>query len=174
MKPGGAVATFDRIALGGAAIACMAIAVMMICGMAARGFALPILFADEYGGYLMAALVFLALPTVTLDRKHIRASFLLDALPPLKRQWLVVFSDIILLAYAVAFIWLGWRIFATSLAGGLRSQGLMNTPMYIPQFFMVAGLFLHAISCVVKVFVSIKRAYHPEGRDTFETGDASE
>lgn len=130
----------DRMSLIAAGVAACSIVVMVTTGVIMRALGQPLLFADEYSGFLMAAMVFLALPAVTRDRTHISAEFLVTLATPRMRWALGILADVLLLFYTVALLWLSARLNLESYEAGLRSQGLMSTPIFIPQIAMVIGL----------------------------------
>lgn len=143
------------IAAGGASCA---IVVIVTTGVFMRALGRPLLFADEYSGFLMAALVFLALPAVTRERTHIFAEFPAMLAPPRVQMMLRILSDLLLLGYTAVLLWLAVRLTAGSYADGLRSQGLMSTPLFIPQTAMVVGLALMVLRGGLNLGFSIRNA----------------
>ncbi len=146
----------EQASLYFAALALAAITVMVTAAIVTRTFGLPLHFADEYGAYLMAASVFLALPAITAHREHLAAEFLVAMCGPRGKARLRVLSDLALLLFSLVLLAVGTRMTWVSYAQGLRSQGLMITPLYIPQAAMVAGFLLLVLSAALQVAVSIR------------------
>lgn len=160
-----AVAAYlNRVPLAAAAIACMAIVVMVTCGIITRSAGYSLLFANEYSEYLMAASVFLALPAVTLARKHLAADFLVHMCGPRTRSLLLLLSDIVLFVYALALFGIAVRVVWVSYAQSLRSQGLMMTPLFVPQTAMLLGLLLLVLAAGLQAAIAVRDAARPADR----------
>lgn len=168
-QPSGAVADrlavvaawLDRIPLALAGAACALIVVMVTCDIVTRSAGYSLLFANEYGEYLMAAGVFLALPAVTLAREHLAAEFLVVMCGPRTRTLLRLLSDVVLFAYALALFGVALRVVWVSYTHGLRSQGLMMTPLFVPQTAMLLGLLLLVLCAGLQAAIAIRAAARP-------------
>lgn len=63
----------------------------------------PFAFTEEFVGLLFAALVFLALPYVTLQCKHIQVTLVTDLFPPRLRRFTDVVSHLLVLLFCLWF-----------------------------------------------------------------------
>lgn len=140
-----------------AALALAGITLMVMAAIVTRTFGFPLHFANEYGEYLMAASVFLALPAITARREHLAAEFLVVLCGPRGRARLRLLADVVLMLFSIGLLALTARMAWVSYAQELRSQGLMSTPMYIPQAAMVAGCLLLLMSATLQVTISFGR-----------------
>lgn len=154
-------AWLDRIPLALAGAALALIVVMVTSDIITRSAGYSLLFANEYGEYLMAASVFLALPAVTLARAHLAAEFLVVRCGPRTRTLLRLLSDIVLFVYALALFGIALRMVWVSYAQGLRSQGLMMTPLFVPQTAMLLGLLLFVLCAGLQAAIAIRGAARP-------------
>lgn len=121
------------------------VAIIIVAHIVARVFGSHIPSADEFAAWAMAASFFLALPDALFKGIHIRVTLLLQHVPlPLARV-----LDIFSTSFALAlFAWAAWYIFGytyDSYAYGVRSQGILPTPLWIPQTAMACGACLMAI-----------------------------
>lgn len=154
-------ASLDRIPLTVAGAACGLIVIMVTCGIVTRSAGYSLLFANEYGEYLMAACVFLALPAVTRAREHLAAEFLVVVCGPRMKTLLRLLSDVTLFVYSLALFGIAVRVVWVSYTQVLRSQGLMTTPLFVPQTAMLIGLLLLAASAGLQATITIRAAARP-------------
>ncbi len=149
-------ACLDALALRVSAICCGVIAVMVTGGIIGRGFGYPLMFADEYSSYLMAACAFLALPAVTSSGEHLVADFLLTRFGAAGQVRLRMLADAVLLVFVLSLLAVAVRVVWVSFEDGLRSQGLMSTPLWVPQSAMLVGLLLCSVSATVRFAGAIR------------------
>jgi len=85
----------------------------------------PLPFTEELVGLFFSALIFLALPYVTLHRQHIEVTLLTDRFPPALRRWtdrvangLVILFAVWFGTYAFDFVLVSYQVQArTDIAG---------------------------------------------------------
>jgi TRAP-type C4-dicarboxylate transport system permease small subunit len=121
------------------------VAIIIVLHIAARFLGTHIPSADEFAAWSMAASVFLALPDALFKGAHIRVTLLLHKVPLGVARVLDVVSTSMAL---VIFVWGAWYIFEytyESYTYNVRSQGILPTPLWIPQIAMVYGSSLMAI-----------------------------
>ncbi len=133
----------DRLSLYGGVLAGVLtiVALILVCAeMVVRGmFSKTLYITEEYTGYLMAALTFLALAYTLRDKSHIRMVFLHEILKGRAR------TIVDLYAFAVGFIFCAiltyncWDFFLDSIRTGTRSMQISATPLAYPHFFMPLG-----------------------------------
>ena len=127
--------------LAAAAIAVTTVLVVYDVGLATLR--LPTYISTEFGPFLMAAIVFFALPLVTRTGQHIRADFLEKPLGA--RTWAIlnVFaSGVLFVLYAAVLLGVAAHLTYGSFMAGERTQGVLRTPLWIPQLGMTFGLLL--------------------------------
>jgi TRAP-type C4-dicarboxylate transport system permease small subunit len=121
------------------------VAAIIVAHIFARFFGSHLPSADEFAAWSMAASFFLALPDALFKGAHIRVTLLLLNVPLRFARLLDVVSTSFAL---VLFAWAAWHIGAytyDSYSYDVRSQGILPTPLWIPQMAMVYGSCLTAI-----------------------------
>ena len=100
------------------------------------------LVADEYSGYLMVATVFLGLAFTLRTEGHIRISLLTVRLPDAWRRGFDLGATLFALAlclylfrHMTAMVYDTWQL-------GMEADSIAETPLYLPQLSMLAGLLL--------------------------------
>lgn len=122
------------------------IAVLILAQIAGRLFGFLIPSADEFAGFSMAASTFLALAYALRHGDHIRVSLLIGRLG-VRSRWIVE-----IWCSALATLCLGYFAFhAVEMAWeshlfGDVAQGLIKTPLWIPQSAMALGLCLMTLA----------------------------
>lgn len=97
---------------------------------------------EEYSGYLMAALTFLALGYTLREKGHIRMTFLHNVFQGRSRLILDMICYVIGFAFSAVLTWVTFLFFWDSFVSGTRSMQISETWLAIPQFFLPAGAFL--------------------------------
>jgi len=121
------------------------------------GFGKTLYIAEEYSGYLMAGMTFIALAYTLKDKSHIRMVFLHSVLKGKSRVLLDVY------AYAVGFVFSSvltytmFLFFWDSIMTNSKSMQISETPLAIPQFFLPLGSLLLALQFAVELANSILR-----------------
>jgi len=103
------------------------------CGIALTGlvalaaimryvFHAPFAFTEELVGLLFSALVFLALPYVTLNRKHIHVTLLSDLLPAQVRRVTGLLGDLLVVVFCIWFGTYAWQFAEFSFELGARTD----------------------------------------------------
>lgn len=113
-----------------------------------RLFGVSLQGADEYGGYVLAALTAIGAAYALLERAHTRIEILIDRFPAVLRAALNTVSAV---AMALLGCFLAWRA-TMALLESLEYRSLsgtpLMTPLWIPQAFWVAGMILFALVAV--------------------------
>jgi len=121
-------------------------------------FKLPTYLSSEIGPFLMAAMVFFAVPMVTHDETHIRADFF-DAFFPVKMRAIlrVFFSDPLFVVYAGVLLFIACQMTWNGYVSGERTQNLLRTPLWIPQLAMILGLLALLLRTIVILVADAKK-----------------
>lgn len=110
----------------------------------------PTYVSMEISPFLMALIAFLSAPYVTATAKHIRADFLEASLSPKSRALIQLFlTNILFVLYAAVLLGIAVHLTANAFASGERTQGILRTPIWIPQLAMVLGLLVLFLRTIV-------------------------
>lgn len=148
----------ETAALAIGALSCGLLTILTILDIGLRPLNITFHVAGEMSGFLMAWLIFLTLPTVSRSRQHITADVFLSRFPPAVRRGFGRISDVTALLYVSALVWICGELTLSSLADNLRSQGILRTPIAIPQIGMMLGLALLWLRHAAFVLVQPHRA----------------
>jgi TRAP-type C4-dicarboxylate transport system permease small subunit len=139
----------SRIVETGAALS--GIAVLLILALVCvevvmrQGFNRSTMIADEIGGYLNVAVVFLGMAYTLREGGFIRVEILYERLAGSFRRAADLFSIVVSLAFTVA---LGWYLalhVAYAWQHGTRANSVLQTPEWLPQSVTVLGCILLAL-----------------------------
>ena len=118
-----------------------AMMVLVVIDIALRTFAgSSLLLTEEVSGYLLVVVAFLAMAEALKQGRHVRVELLARWLPPRLQARLEL---ILALAGLGAMIVVSWRsviMVYRSYIRGVKIPGILLTPVYLPQIFMVIGL----------------------------------
>ncbi len=125
------------------------IAVMVTVDVFLRKFAGTTLGgATEMAGFIFAVATALAYPFVLLDRANIRIDVVYTLLTPRVRAFLD-FAAMALLLYFISRLTLSvYGLFEKSWTANSKSVGVINIPLWIPQFFWVLGFALFTLTAL--------------------------
>lgn len=124
----------------------------------------PLGFADEVGGYLLAAIVFLGAAGAQRDGKHINVEVIYD--------WLVrrlggvarLAIDLASLVIVAGLTWQAVALVLSSYTWGARSMGVLHTPMWFPQVPLALGLGALWFQVFAQVLRSLREARSSSGK----------
>ena len=101
----------------------------------------PVVWVPEIVGYLMVALVFLALGETMLAGRHIKIDLVVGRLPRRVREIVELLTLTLSVGVAGFFTWHGVNTMLRSLDYGRRDAfGALNLPLWIPQVALPVGL----------------------------------
>lgn len=131
--------------IGGTAL--LLAAIMVTLDVLARKFlGVTMSGSDEISGYIFAGGTAWAFSYCAIHRSHIRIDALYNYLPRLARAILDVAGLSLLFFYVALLTKHGWAVFATSWAEDSVAISTLATPLWIPQFFWISGLFMFLIT----------------------------
>jgi TRAP-type C4-dicarboxylate transport system permease small subunit len=134
-----------------ASVAFVVMLVIIAVGTLSRYFlGRPLMFVDEYSGYLLVAMGFLAMVSAVKRDLHITVDIVTKALPEKPRAWLDVGAQCIGIFIAAVLFWLSLTFCYENYATHMLSSTIMETPLWIPQFFIPLGW------AVFVIFVGIR------------------
>lgn len=157
--------TLDRLIVGLATVsmAVAALAVLAMCFLVTGAvfvryvFGLPVVWVPEIVGYLMVALVFLALGETMLAGGHIKIDLFVGRLPKRPRDIIELLTLTLSIGVAGFFTWHGVNTMLRSLEYGRRDAfGALNLPLYIPQAALPVGL---SVLTLVVILLVCRKLY---------------
>lgn len=144
--------------LAGISLALIVVLVLAQIGGRLVGVLVPA--ADDYAGYCMAASLFLGLAHTFRAGEHVRVSLLVERLSGHRRRWLELWSLAAGAALVGYFAWFVADMTRDSFRFGDRSQGIVATPLWMPQSVLAVGLAVLLV-CLVDEFVHVFRGGAP-------------
>jgi TRAP-type C4-dicarboxylate transport system permease small subunit len=113
-------------------------------------FSVSIPWAEEIMLFLMVGCVFTGCCAVAWEGRQIRMDVVVSMLPPKLRDFLAVFSELVLIAAAAAVAAFAWPVISQLAAFDERSQAA-NFPLVIPQAMIPIGYTLMALLVAVRL-----------------------
>ncbi len=95
--------------------------------------------AEEYSGYLLAAMIYVGAAYTLAHKEHIRVEILRERLGARGRVWLERFALAVGLAFASLLLYAFFGLFADSLSHGSRSFMPSRTLMAVPHGAIFVG-----------------------------------
>lgn len=131
--------------------------VLVVSEILVRGlFSRTLYITEEYTGYLMAGLTYVALGYTLKEKGHIRMTFLLTHLSERGRLVLEMICFAIGFAFSVGLTYVTFMFFWDSLISGSRSMQVSGTPLAIPQFFLPLGAFIMTLQFLAEFLKALK------------------
>ena len=161
-RPGG---TVDRLIVGLAkfSMAVAALGVLAMCLLVTGAvvvryiFNWPVVWVPEIVGYLMVALVFLALGETMLAGRHIKIDLVVGRLPKRVRDAVELFTLTLSIGVAGFFTWHGLNTMLRSLDYGRRDAfGALDMPLWIPQIALPVGLSVLTLVVVLLAYRKLR------------------
>lgn len=134
--------------VNGAATALAAAAILGMAGITAAEVIARAFFdtsfevADELGGYLLVASVFLGLGPALAGDAMLRVEMIEQRLPRGVRRGLEVLFHLLALAVSSVALWWIWQHVASSLRRETVAATWLETPLWLPQLAMPLGMAL--------------------------------
>ena len=119
-------------------------------------FSFSLLGVDEVGGYTLAILAALGFSYALVDRAHTRIDFLIGRLPASVKAGANVLAMVTLAAMAIFAVWRAIDVLKESIEFQSRASTPLQTPLWIPQTFWLAGLaFFALVATALAVHASV-------------------
>ncbi len=110
-----------------------------------RGFGVSLQGADEYGGYMLAALTAIGAAYTLLERGHTRIEIIMERMPPPMRAGLNLISAFMMSAIAIFLAWRSVLAVQESIEYRSLSGTPLMTPLWMPQSVWAGGMVLFAV-----------------------------
>jgi len=139
-----------KLSLGGAVLA--SIIFLLLVGLIMTEivgrsfFDYSTMLADEYSGYLYLAAVFLGLAYTFEKEGHIRITIVTSRLSDGLKRWIDVMAALVTLTILGYALYYSWHFMAESREMEMVSEGVSETPLYLTQIPLVAGLTIFLIA----------------------------
>ncbi len=118
-------------------------------------FSKTLYITEEYSGYLMAAMTFLALAYTLKEKSHIRMTFLHTIAKGKAKVWVDLFAFSVGFAFCAMLTYTCADYFWDSVITNSRSMQISQTYVAIPQFFMPFGTLVMTLQFAAEVIRSI-------------------
>ncbi|WP_086464026.1 TRAP transporter small permease [Oceanibaculum nanhaiense] len=141
-------------ALSALATALAALLMLVITGIIGYAVALRYLFnqpqvwADELASYLIVLVVMLAIAEVLRRGEHISIDLLVGRLGPRAGYWVDVAGLVAVIVVAGVLVVSGWDMAAFSADMGIKSEGYLAMPMWLPQATLPLGFALLGLAAL--------------------------
>lgn len=146
-----------RAGLGLAAVALLASLATIVYSVVRRYvFDAPVAWSDELVGYLLVASVMLAAADALFGGEHICVDIVTERLAPRGKRVAFLFGLAAVAATAVLLVVEGVGMVRFSMQVGLRSNGDLALPLWIPQSLVPIGALL-LLFAALAVFVGVCR-----------------
>ena len=164
--------TVDRLIVGLAklSMAVAALGVLAMCLLVTGAvvvryvFDWPVVWVPEIVGYLMVALVFLALGETMLAGRHIKIDLVVGRLPRRLRDAVELLTLTLSIGVAGFFAWHGINTMLRSLDYGRRDAfGALNLPLWIPQVALPIGLSILTLVVILLAYRKLRDILHGTG-----------
>ena len=111
-------------------------------------FALGLPWAEELARYAGLGVVYLVVPLLLLQDKHIKVDLLLNRLKGRSARALNVVNELIVLAFALVFLWGGWLFLKRASQFSTAALGMPNWLYYLPA---AMGMLLFALVAMLRL-----------------------
>ena len=119
-------------------------------------FSVSIPWAEEIMLFLMVGCVFTGCCAVAWEGRQIRMDVVLAILPPKLREVVDIFSELVMIAAAVAVTVFAWPVISQLAAFDQRSQAA-NFPLFIPQMMVPLGYSLMGLLVAARLLTRSRR-----------------
>ena len=111
----------------------------------------PLLWGDEFIGYVLVAIVMLGTAEALRNGDHIAIDLLSSRTGPGLSRILALWSDLAVLAFATVLGWSSWIAIKFTYDFGEYSSGYIEVPTWIPQIPMLIGSILIGLVAITRL-----------------------
>jgi TRAP-type C4-dicarboxylate transport system permease small subunit len=141
---------FERLAM---LLLAVMTAFILVQVTARNVFALGLPWAEELARYAGLGVVYLAVPLLLLQDKHIKVDLLLNRLHGGAARALNVVNELIVLGFALVFLWGGWLFLKRASQFSTAALGIPNWLYYLPA---ALGMLLFALVALQRVLRALR------------------
>ena len=153
------IAIVDLLCKAGAGVA--SVIMLLVTGHILLEITLRSLFhtstfvVDEFVGYGVASMTFLALAHALNRDSHIRVSLLSDGAPVVVRQLLELFAILVAITVWAFVTWYIGKTVWANFQRGVVSETIARTPLWLPQATNLVGLLLLLIALLARALRAV-------------------
>ena len=111
----------------------------------------PLIFAEEYAGYMLVAIAFLGMAYTWREGGHVRVTALVSRLPAKVSNWLRLITMVLAFAFTIALIHSSYNFLARSFKVGMVSSTYYRTPLQGPHMTIMIGFILLALLLIFEI-----------------------
>ena len=111
----------------------------------------PLLWGDEFVGYVLVAIVMLGTAEALRKGDHIAIDLLSSRTGPRFSHILTIWSDLAVLAFAIVLGWSSWIAIRFAYDFGEYSSGYIEVQTWIPQMPMLIGSVLIGLVAITRL-----------------------
>jgi TRAP-type C4-dicarboxylate transport system permease small subunit len=171
---GGALSAIERLVRGIARIGLALAAAALLASLAAITYSVvrryvlgaPVAWTDELVGYLLVASVMLAAADALFGGEHIAVDIVTERLGARGKRIAFLFGLATVAATAMLLLVEGIGTVQFSHQVGLRSNGYLAVPMWIPQLLVPIGALLLLLAAVVSFVLAWRGRMAPQAHTT--------
>ena len=115
----------------------------------------PLMVADEFGGYLLVAIIFLGGAYTWRQKGHIRVTALVERLPLKASIWLRLVTLVIAFIASIMLSIASYNFVMFSFARGIKSSTWLQTPLQGPQLTLLIGFILLSLLLIVEIIKAV-------------------
>jgi TRAP-type C4-dicarboxylate transport system permease small subunit len=113
--------------------------------------------ADEVGGYLLVTAAFFAMADAYSANSMMRIEFLYERTRGAARLGLDLIYDLVALAATLILVWFSARFTLSSWTRGTYASTYLETPQWLPQLAIPAGLSVLAIAIILSASATARQ-----------------
>jgi len=115
------------------------------------------MWAIEYTGYLMVAVIFFGLAYTERAGDHIVVDFITTRLSKKAQHYITLGGKIVFLFFSIALGYFGWHSFLTSLRLHTTSRTAIDVLVWPYQLFIPIGLAITSLILIVEIVVLFQK-----------------
>lgn len=142
-------AWFERAAFWVAMASCVFLLLFTLAEIVARPLGVQVYVGSEYNGMLLGWLIFFALPVVTRARQHLIVDFFHTMMGVRGKRAIDWIAALLMVVYVAALLYFCCKLTLASWNDGIKTQGLLRTPVVYPQIGMILGLGMMWLSALL-------------------------
>jgi TRAP-type C4-dicarboxylate transport system permease small subunit len=113
----------------------------------------PLSFVEEYSGYLLVVMGFLAMAPALRKEAHINVDIVMKLLPTKAKVRLDLVNSCFAIFIAAILFWVSLKLCWENYSIHVVSSTIMETPLWIPQLFIPLGW----VTFILLVFLGIRK-----------------
>ncbi|PKR53792.1 TRAP transporter small permease subunit [Thalassospira marina] len=113
---------------------------------------------EEFVGYALGAMIFLALAATHTEDRLIRVNLLKNILGPRGREIADAFANLAAMAACLLLFGALYNIFSRNWRFGITSSSFAETPLWIPQSLIIVGLGFYILRLAINVLLHAEKS----------------